>query len=156
MRLCYLAEEYRPDFSGLYFHGTSLDFKVPKRRGPYRGRTDPSAVGVWFTKDPDVAEQFAITGLRWREGQPRVVSAYLAIHNPWVVEHYEDFLEEWRRFRDANRLRRSLQRRGYDAIVILHSDTDVLRDRTRIDVCVLQDGIMRGFTSEPVQVPEEA
>lgn len=146
MRLSSLLSESVPraDFAGVYYHGTTGSY-APGRIKRRRERTHPSSVGVWFTSDPEVASAFAATG-RDRQAAPRVVQAYLDIASPFVVESYGDYLEEWRRFGDSDSLRRSLLQRGYDSIVIMKSDTDVLRDRTRIDVAVLRDGMMSGLT----------
>ena len=116
------------------YHGTASAFTSFQFR---RSDKLPSKIGVWFTNDPNVACGFSKKSIRFKDDKPRVIHVHLKIKNPRVFNTYADFLEVYRLYDDASKMRKSLMRQGYDSIEITYSDTDGLDHRT--DYAVFHD-----------------
>jgi len=103
------------------YHGTNRDIsafdtqQAMGRAGFYAGE-----LGTWFGSKPDVANRFAE-----KKGEGAVVyPAYLSVKNPKEFGSYDEFRDFVKRRKSAAATRKSLQKQGYDGIVIRDSYTD--------------------------------
>ena len=111
------------------YHGTNKDinsFKVPK-----------NALGVWATKDPDVAKEYATISARGVSDPPSIYPMHASLKNPANKEQFGDAWEL--ASKDSSRLgwnthderhRKILQDQGFDGAIL--DDSVVVFDPRKI------------------------
>lgn len=124
---------YNRPMPGPWFHGMASSSRAFVRS---KG-THPSNIGIWLTNNKEIAGKFAEqASRRMVDDEPIVVTAEVRAENPFVFDTYRDYLDMWKQYGDAEKMRRSLMRKGHDSIVIAQSDTDF--QTTRMDISVFK------------------
>ena len=134
---------YDYQFQGDWYHGMASSSRAfVRRKGSH-----PSNIGIWLTQNKEVAAQFAQqASRRMVDDEPIVVTAEVRAAAPFVFDTYQDYLDMWKQYGDAEKMRRSLMRKGHDSIIIAQSTTDF--ETTRMDIAVFKPTDLRVLEKE--------